>query len=284
MISRPHVRLAALLIVCRLLHTLSVADGGGSASRSAISSPPADHAVFRIGEELIYNVSYASFDIGQVKIQLLDTVRQDGILSYKAKASIDSYKGVPFVNLHAVFESIIADSEYSTFFHSRTKEDEGWMSHIYTFDYPAGIINVDKKIFGTEKILHHDTLRISGRYQDGLSLFFYARTHVKSKQSLDIPTVVNEKRGVTHIDFTNERATEEIDAVDYPIDLVHFEGEAGFVGIFGLTGAFEGWFSNDDARVPIVAKMKVLIGNVRLELMKWKREGWTPPRAPESGK
>jgi hypothetical protein len=27
-----------------------------------------------------------------------------------------------------------------------------------------------------------------------------------------------------------------------------------------------------------MAKMKVLIGSVTVELMKWNRQGWTPPR------
>ena len=51
-----------------------------------------------------------------------------------------------------------------------------------------------------------------------------------------------------------------------------------FISIFGLTGYFEGWFSNDEASIPIVAKMKVLIGNITLELKSWKREGWIPPK------
>jgi hypothetical protein len=46
-----------------------------------------------------------------------------------------------------------------------------------------------------------------------------------------------------------------------------------------LTGDFEGWFSNDEARVPILAKMKVILGSITIELMRWKRAGWTPPRA-----
>jgi hypothetical protein len=27
-----------------------------------------------------------------------------------------------------------------------------------------------------------------------------------------------------------------------------------------------------------VAKMQVFLGNVKLELKQWKREGWTPPK------
>jgi hypothetical protein len=65
------------------------------------------------------------------------------------------------------------------------------------------------------------------------------------------------------------------------VDVVHFEGRADFEGIFGMTGDFEGWFSNDEARVPILAKMKVIIGNIRIELTKWNREGWKPPKFVE---
>ncbi len=95
---------------------------------------------------------------------------------------------------------------------------------------------------------------------------------------MNIPAIVKEEKVNTFIDFTNKRETVEVDAIEYPVDVVEFEGKAEFVGIFGLTGDFEGWFSNDEARVPIVAKMKVIIGSVTLELMEWKRPGWIPPR------
>ena len=99
-----------------------------------------------------------------------------------------------------------------------------------------------------------------------------------SGQSKTIPTLINEQKVTTRINFSGKREPVEVDAIDYPIDAVKFEGTADFVGIFGLTGDFEGWFSNDEARVPIMAKMKVILGSVTIELMQWKRAGWTPPR------
>ena len=56
-------------------------------------------------------------------------------------------------------------------------------------------------------------------------------------------------------------------------------GTADFTGIYGMSGDFEGWFSNDEARIPILAKMKVIIGSVTIELTRWTRTGWSPPRA-----
>ena len=83
----------------------------------------------------------------------------------------------------------------------------------------------------------------------------------------------------TKINLSVENLEEEIDAVDYPIDVVKLDGRADFVGVFGLTGAFEGIFSNDLAGIPITARMKVVLGSVRVELRKWKRGDWIPPKA-----
>ncbi len=83
----------------------------------------------------------------------------------------------------------------------------------------------------------------------------------------------------TEIHFQNTYEKKEVDAVNYPVGVVYFDGRADFTGIFGLTGGFEGWFSNDDARIPITAKLKVILGSVRVELTKWKRNAWTPPQA-----
>ena len=70
----------------------------------------------------------------------------------------------------------------------------------------------------------------------------------------------------------------DIDAVDYDIACVRLDGETEFRGIFGLTGYFEGWFSDDESAVPIVAKMQVIIGSIKLELKQWKKKGWMPPK------
>lgn len=241
-----------------------------------INIPP--DSVFHVGEELTYNVSYASFDIGQVRIKLIESVTKDHLSYYKAEAHIDSYRGVPFVDLHAVFMSLMDGGVYATHFESRTKQDNEWPEVKYDFDYSRHTLVISHSVWKTNKVGRRDTLSLDTLSQDGLSLFYFARKYLFTKQNINIPTVVSEKKGNTLINFTPDRRKEEIEAVQYPIDLIHFEGEAGFVGIFGLTGGFEGWFSNDAARVPILAKMKVIIGSVRIELMKWKREGWAPPQ------
>lgn len=251
---------------------------GASAARAADPPQSAADSVLLAGEELIYNVSYLSFDIGQIRLKVLERMTENGRTFVKATAQIDSYRGVPFVDLHTVYECRMPADIQAAHFMSRTKEDKKWSFITYDFDYGSDRIIVEKGDWATKQVTGRDTVRIDTLFQDGLTLFYYARAHLLPVHEVTIPTFVNEKIGKTYIKFTGVRTHEEIDAVKYPIDVIAFEGEAGFVGVYGVTGGFEGWFSNDAARVPIVAKMKVIVGNVRLELMQWKRPGWTPPR------
>ncbi len=240
-----------------------------------------DTTMFQVGEELTYNVSYAFLDIGQVRIKIVDKINENGKAMYSAIAYIDSYKGVPFVDLHTIYETKISPPLCSDWFRARTKDENKWWHITYEMDYPKRSMDIKQGEYGTDKIHKQQSVVLDTFFQDGLSLFFFARSRVRYKHTVTVPTIIQEQKVSTFLNFMNEHTTEEIDAVDYPIDVVHFDGRADFVGIFGMTGEFEGWFSNDEARVPILAKMKVLIGNVRIELMKWKRVGWNPPRGED---
>jgi hypothetical protein len=234
--------------------------------------------VLKEGEELVYNVRYGFFDLGQVRIKTLDRFRKGNTVEYHSRALIDSYRKVPFVNLHAVFDSDIDSAVYAHEFVGKIKEDDSWNFARYLFDYPRDrvLLEIGQKDTVVSK---RETLEVRSPYQDGLSLFFYARDQLFARKHIVVPTLVKEQKVTTRLDLDFNRTSVEIDAINYPVDVIEFNGSADFVGIFGLTGDFEGWFSNDEARVPIKAKMKVIIGSVTIELMEWKREGWSPPKA-----
>ncbi len=246
------------------------------------SSQPsnASSQVFLEGEDLIYNVRYGPFDLGQVRIKTVTKAAKNSSTAYRAIAYIDSYKSIPFVNLHAVFESIIDAGVFSHYFLGKSRDGDYWSFGRYFYDYNAQRAYLE--FGGRDTVVEQrDTLVLDGKTQDGLSLFFYAREHLFAGTRHRIPAIVKEKKVYTFIDFYKKRKSVEVDFIDYPVDVVGFEGTMEFTGIFGLTGDFEGWFSNDSARVPIVAKMKVILGSVTIELMKWTRAGWTPPRGQE---
>ncbi|MBX2989980.1 MAG: DUF3108 domain-containing protein [Bacteroidetes bacterium] len=238
---------------------------------------PASHVLVE-GEDLIYNVRYGIFDLGQVRIKTIKKLNSNGTVAYQTIAYIDSYKKVPFVKLNAVFESLIDSEVFSRFFVGKSRDGDYWNFGRYTFDYVKKLAYLES---GSKDTLveKRDTLFLDGSTQDGLSLFFYARDHLFSGKRHVIPAIVKEKKVYTTIQFHGRSRAVEYDLIDYPVDAVGFEGTMEFTGIFGLTGDFEGWFSNDDARIPIIAKMKVILGSVTIELMQWKRDGWKPPVA-----
>ncbi len=260
-------RIAVVLLVLHLLP---------SPSSSQHHSPASE--VLVEGEELVYNVRYGIFDLGQVRIKTTKKLNSSGSVAYKAIAYIDSYKKVPFVKLNAVFESLIDSGVFSRFFVGKSRDGDYWNFGRYTYDYEKKLAYLES---GSKDTLveKRDTLALDGSTQDGLSLFFYARDQLYSGKRQVIPAIVKEKKVYTTIQFHGRSRAVEYDLIDYPVDAIGFEGTMEFTGIFGLTGDFEGWFSNDRARVPIVAKMKVILGSVTIELMQWKRDGWKPPKA-----
>ena len=130
----------------------------------------------------------------------------------------------------------------------------------------TGLQEMDKKINTTTS------------FQDGLSIFYYARYNTNKNESQYVPVVMNADTSLMKIDFSSKNTDVSVGEVDYDISSVYLEGFAYFTAVFGMTGDFSGWFSNDGARIPLKAKLKVKIGNVTLELKSWKRKNWSPPK------
>lgn len=249
-------------------------------SSAMVFELPASGAMFLPGEELQYNVSYSVFDIGLVKMTIIDSAYRNGVKVLKVKAYLDSYSGLPFVNLHQVFFSEMDEEAFSQFFIAHNTVNPQKMDYVkYTYEYSK---NKFKYEFGTDPggvITKSGEGALTERNLDGLTLFYYARLNYLQTKKISVPVLVNEKTYKTHFNFMNKLGEQDIDAVKYPVETVEFDGTSEFTGVFGLTGYFRGFFSNDEARVPIVAKMKVILGSVHIELIKWTRPGWTPPKA-----
>ncbi|MEE9289064.1 MAG: DUF3108 domain-containing protein [Bacteroidota bacterium] len=237
--------------------------------------------VFSVGEELIYNVRYLFFTIGEIRVRVTGRLEEDGRKRYKTVAYIDSSPGLPFVDLHRVFESVVSQGFYSQGFLGRGKTRDGWSYVEYEFDDSARTVIIQKGELPSNRVTHLDTVHLKRYpYQDGFSLFYYARSGVGSGIRETIPTLIDKDTVNTSFHFHSVRSKIEIGAVEYPIDAVQVRGTAEFVGVYGMTGEFRGWFTNDEARVPVLAFIKVILGNVKIELKEWTRAGWSPPRFP----
>lgn len=232
----------------------------------------------QIGEELTYVVSYTFIKLGEVKLKIKDKKIIQGSTVYSTVAYINSYPGVPLVDLHQIYESKVNEKYYSDFFRGIVRYPDYSSFTEYLFDYKNSHIKIKKGKVNPHQIWTDSLGHTDKVMQDGLSIFYYARMNFGDKKTVNVPCFVNEKRENTKMNFYTEVHKVDIDAVNYEIACLRLDGNTDFVSVFGLTGYFEGWFSNDEASIPIVAKMKVIIGNVKLELKEWKRDGWNPPK------
>ena len=265
------------------LLTLSDAYPGEPEAVAASNTPTNLSPAISDGEELVYEARWWPFQLGQIRIRTRVKTLPDGSVRPIALAYIDSYGNLPFVNLHTVSETEMDSTPSTVSAKSIEKRgDEWWVLYHYIDETSKKLIIKDTWQKGKDTTPYKppifDTLDVAGQIQDGLSILFFTRSHLHSNASVRFPTVVYKKIGNTTLHFTGKQSTTDIDAVNYPVAVKEFTGTAEFEGLFGLSGDFEGWFSDDEAAVPIKAKLGVIIGKIDIELIQWKRQGWTPPQ------
>ncbi len=233
---------------------------------------------WEIGEELVYSVKYTFIKLGEIKFKVLEKKVIDGQTIYRTMVYINSNDALPFVDLHEVYESFYNIGNYSNLFKAthRTKEYYRFTEH--RFDYEKGKIFVKKGTLVPYNVEIDSTCDLNHHFNDGLSLFYYARVKSGNKHSETVHCFINEQKEKTYINFLDKEEKIKIDAVKYEIATTRLNGRADFTGVFGLTGDFEGWFTKDKYKVPVYAKLSVIIGNITVELIKWRKKDWTPPR------
>lgn len=233
---------------------------------------------FSVGEHLKYAVKYSYLNLGTIEIRVVAKTSIQGKKHYKAKATMDSHKGIGLVSLHQVFESTFAQDCASAFFRGLDKKENAEFYTDYTFNRASGSVLIKKGKVSPPEVYTSETRSLDTVMLDGLSLFFYARAWSGSDKSVRVPVFIVEKKGFTLLQFSSKKEKIEIDAIDYPVAVNRLSGKNEFVSILGLTGKFEGWFSADDAAIPIAANLKIDLGSIRIELKEWKRNGWNPPK------
>ncbi len=238
----------------------------------------AENRVLEAGEELNYKVYYGFIKLGEVRFKV--SSYDASTKRYTATAELKNYEALPLIKINYFFESTMqskGDTLFSVRFYSSEFKDKD-INHIdYTFDYEKGIIIAknDKNFRNEEK--KEIKIDEKKRFQDGLSLFYNARIHSLVNKNYIVPVYINAQESTVNYSFNMNKDVVSSDLREYDMSAIKILGTAHFVGVFGLTGEFVSWLSDDYARVPLKAKFNVSIGSITLELTSYKKKNWNPP-------
>ncbi len=237
-------------------------------------------SIFSEGEELNYLVYYGFIKLGEVKMKVTGKQSVNGTSVYTATSEMKSFKGIPFVNLNSSYysEMVWNGNELFTIRFKATdhKEDGAVINTEYVFNYDSNFVHVRKLNNGKTEKDENIKFNPNIKFQDGLSLFYRARLNSFREETYQVPVFMNEAETSVNYYFSTTRDEISVSLFDDDINCIRCNGVANFEGIFGLTGEFVGWFSDDNARVPLKSQLNVVIGNITLELDSYKRKGWSP--------
>lgn len=251
-----------------------------------LKSATAYEKILEVGEELNYSVYYGFIKLGEVKFKITGKNKEDKKEFFTATASIKSFDAIPMININYIFESVMQyekNEVHSVKFTATEFKEKSITNIYYNFDYDNEVIKSLKEVDGRNEQEFKIKIETEKMFQDGLSLLYSARLQSrfdnlsKVGSRFNVPVYINEKESSVKYSFNNTPTAVDIDLEDYDIRCVKVAGVADFVGVFGLTGEFAGWFSDDDYRVPVKAKFNVTIGSITLELTSFRKKNWKAP-------
>ena len=228
------------------------------------NSPP-----WKMGEELTYKVKWAFIRLGTLKLHIGDTLRINNQKVFHIKCFIDSSPTLFFVNYHTVAETFFTEN-LEVYYFSYIEEDEGITYKAeYKLDRLRGLVSIQLTDTSNTDNTIQKVIPFSGNVQDGTSLIYYARAQAGKTETQTVPYLADESQDVVTIDFQGKGDLVKVGAFENKLPTYYLEGKVYNKGIAGLSGDFKGWFSADDRRLPLIAKMKVFIGSVSLKLEKY---------------
>jgi len=236
---------------------------------------PAFH--FVDGEELTFRVNYSFFNLGTITANVNRDGESDaGLKKFHIHLTIKSNPLLFWVNNQSVYDSYIDENLKPLKFVTNEKVDGKPYKAEYLFNYDDK--RMERKLLpvdGSDEA-KTDYLPIKPNMIDGISLIFYARSHVHELHADTVSTFIENTSGDVVFNFKNESQITETDELPDGVNAVYFKGQLNIKGIAGVSGPFEAYFSRDASRVPLLSYLEVFVGHVTITLEKWK--GWKPEK------
>ncbi len=243
---------------------------------SAATIPAADHELLQQAysqeETLRYEISWLGVKAGELSIHLVPIKAEQEQFSIRVTARSAGLLKV-FYPVVDNFETIVTGlarlpTSYSIDQHEGRRRNK----KITTYDQQEGIILYTRNNETTE------TYKVSGPTYNEFSSFMIMRAlPLVVGKKLMVPTFADQKR---HEVIVQIEKKENIQSLFGNIQAIRVRPQLPFKGLYQKTGAPVIWLSDDQARIPLQIKAKIVIGSLTAKLVAY--QGWkkVPPPKP----
>ena len=254
-INQSRVSRAWLVLACLILGTMS------SAVSLAGAGEPSSARFFQVGEQLTYEISWLNITAGTAVMAVSDSGTDGDRPLAKLITTAQSRPVITtFFPVDNRVESIVDPAtllpEHLTFKRREGKKKEDIE---YTFHQKEGTVTVVKG-GATE------TLEIPPGTQDVISCLYYARSALSFQPGSSLTMNVHHDKKNRKLDVL----VEGIETISGPwgeVETARVLVVMPFQGLFLNQGNIRVWFTNDDRRIPVRMKAKVIIGSIVADLV-----------------
>lgn len=236
------------------------------------TEPPTMEEIFSVKETFKYEVKYGFIKLGWVTVRLYeDSLHHDQWRKHLV-TEIESNSAIPFMGKEL--------DRFNSLFYVNEKgypvEVKYWKDNIdeqefqeiqYWFDRDRDIV------YYLEEDNTRDTLALEDPATSGHLIFYFSRLFAGSNEEFTLPVYVTKKKGYIFGKNSTETEKRNYEPFDESIQAYKLTGSTKDIeGPFGFSGDFRAWFLDDNLRVPLEARVKVLWGNVIVRMIDYKRE------------
>jgi hypothetical protein len=236
--------------------------GAASGSVSWVEAgEPSSARSFQVGEQLTYEISWLAFTAGTA-VMAVSGAGSDGdrplaklITTAQSRPAITKF--FPVDNrVESIVDPATLLPEHLIFKRREGKKKEDIE---YTFHQKEGTVTVMKN--GATEIQE-----MPPGTQDVISCLYYARSELSLQPGSSLTMNVHHDKKTHKMDVRVE-AIETINSSSGKVETARVLVVMPFQGIFLNQGNIRVWFTNDDRRIPIRMKAKVIIGSIVADLV-----------------
>lgn len=238
--------------------TSGISDSLSLSKVDAVSLRQFTNKAFRVGERLVFSVEYGPVKAGQATMEVLQVVEINGRKCY-----------------HLISEAKTSEL-FSNFFEVKDRvesyvDKDGLFPWRFEKHLREGNFRSDMKVEYDQinhiAITNKDTMDIPPFVQDILSGFYYGRAQeLKKGQTIYIDHHSGRKLYPLEVKVLKR---ERVKVPAGVFKCVVIEPMLQAVGIFKHTGRLRVWLTDDEKKMPVLMKSKMIIGSVAAKLIEY---------------